>query len=205
MANVVGIIGSYRSDRVTSSLVKEILDLVADEGCETELIHLKDKHIEFCTNCRVCTQISGVTPARCVINDDMNSILKSISNADAIVIGAPVNFFSLNALTKKFMERLLVYTYWPWGRSTGPRLRNYKRQKYSVLISSSAMPGIVGRIFAGSMKSLRIISRILGAKPVKTIFAGMSAINESDKASPRALKSAREAGYKLLLQISNKG
>ena len=195
---VLGIIGSYRENGVIASLVKKTLESAAKSGADTELIYLKDKQIEFCTNCRLCTQTNGKEPTECYIEDDMNSILKSCSEADALVIGAPVNFFAINAMTKKFMERLLPYVYWPWGTKTGPRPRTYKRTKKSILISSSAMPGFMGRVVTGSMRSLKIISRILGAKPISTIFAGFSAVNEFDKASKSALKAAAKAGKKLV-------
>jgi len=195
---ILGIIGSYREDGVIASLVKQTIKSAAERGAETDLIYLKDKHIEFCTNCRVCTQPAGKEVPNCIFDDDMNGILKQCTEADALVIGAPVNFFALNALTKKFLERLLPFTYWPWGARTGPRLRSYKRPRKSVLISSAAMPGIMGRVLTSSMKSLKIVSRMLGAKPVATIFAGMCAVNQADKASQSALKAAAKAGKKLV-------
>ncbi len=194
---VVGVIGSYRVDGVIASLVKETLAAAEEQGAQTTLVYLKDCHIEFCTNCRMCTQAAEKEPLPFFFEYDMNGILQQCPDADALVIAAPVNFFAIKALTKRFIEQLLPFSYWPRGTRTSPRLRSYKRLKLSVQIYSAAMPVIFGRLFRGSMRSLQIISRILGAKPVTTIFTGMSAINETDKASTKALSKARKAGTKL--------
>ena len=42
-----------------------------------------------------------------VSNDDMKTILAQYKDADAIVFGAPVNFYNVNAVTRRFIERLV--------------------------------------------------------------------------------------------------
>lgn len=56
-----------------------ILDGAKDAGAEVEKIQLLDRYIEFCTNCRNCTQNSGDKRGQCVLNDDMNDILLKIA------------------------------------------------------------------------------------------------------------------------------
>ena len=51
---------------------------------------------------------------KCVHNDDMDEILRAVDAADAVVLAAPTNFFNVNALTRRFIERLVPYAYWPW-------------------------------------------------------------------------------------------
>jgi len=194
---VLGIVGSYRKNGVIDSIVTAILDEASRLGSETEKIYLNDVRIEFCTNCRQCTQTVGKERGNCPINDDMALLLDKYDNSDALVIGAPVNFFALNALTKKFMERLIPFSYWPWGAKTGPRPRTYKRAKKSILISSCAMPGFAARFISSSMRSLRLLSRVIGAKPVGTIFAGLSAVNENDTARNSHIKKALKLTRKL--------
>jgi len=194
---ILGIVGSYRKDKTIDTLVSATLDEAEKYGAETEKIYLVDMNIEFCNNCRSCTQTTGTEPGKCVFDDDMTSILESYKKCDAVVIGAPVNFFSMNAITKTFLERLLPFTYWPWGARV-PRPRTFKRSKKSILISSSSMPGTLGRIITGSMRSLKLMSRILGAKPVSTIFTGFAAHNEDSTTSKAAIRKARRAARKLV-------
>ena len=53
---ILGIVGSYRKGGVIDSMVIEALAAAREHGAETEIVYLIDKHIEFCTNCRTCTQ-----------------------------------------------------------------------------------------------------------------------------------------------------
>ena len=105
---VVAIVGSYRKSGIVDSAVDAILAGASAKGAETRKIYLLDKRIEFCTNCRCCTQMEGEQRGRCVQRDDLESILAEIQSANAIVLGAPVNFYNLNALFRRFMERLVV-------------------------------------------------------------------------------------------------
>lgn len=171
---ILSIVGSYRKNGTIDSLVSEVLSSAEDQGAETEKIYLLDKQIEFCTNCRTCTQKPGTERGECIHRDDMDDILDRYDTSDGIVIGAPVNCFNLNALTRRFMERLVCFTYWPWGQP-GYKLRKKFRGKKAVLITSAAMPAFMGRIFTGAPRALRIIAEMMGAKPVSSLFAGLSA------------------------------
>jgi hypothetical protein len=79
----------------------------------------------------------------------------------------------VTALYKRFMERLVVYGYWPWGEKF-PKFRkaNVKKKK-ALLVSSSAAPGIMGRWLFGTTAQLKKTAAIVGAKPVGVLFTGM--------------------------------
>ena len=195
MKHVVGIVGSYRKGGYIDSTVDEVLSAAREHGAKTEKIFLLDQHIEFCANCRSCMQEPGPECGQCILEDDMDSILKKVAAADSIVIGAPVNCWDVNALTRKFFERCVRYLYWPWGAGI-PKLRNKKRTKKAVLISSSAAPGWYSRIFTSAMKTLKRLSQLLGAKPVGTLFLGF--INRKEvQLSERIKHKARILGEKL--------
>jgi len=193
---ILGIVGSYRRNGTIDSLVTEVLSSAAQQGMETEKIYLIDKHIEFCTNCRTCTQKPGIERGECVHHDDMAGILDRYDAADGIVIGAPVNIFNLNAITRRFMERIVCLTYWPWGKG-GYVLRKKSRGKKAVLITSSAMPALMGRFFTGAPRALRVIAETMGAKPVALLFAGLSAQKQKAVISSKMTGQARKAGRKL--------
>ncbi len=195
---ILGIVGSYRKNGTIDSLVTEVLSSAAQRGMETEKIYLIDEYIEFCTNCRTCTQKPGSERGECVHHDDMAGILDRYDASDGIVIGAPVNCFNLNAVTRRFMERLVCLTYWPWGKG-GYVLRKKSRGKKAVLITSSAMPALMGRFFTGAPRALRVIAETMGAKPVALLFAGLSAQNQKAVISSKMFEQARKAGRKLAL------
>lgn len=195
MKHVVGLVGSYRKGGYIDSTVDEVLSAARDRGAETEKIFLLDQHIEFCTNCRTCMQEPGPERGKCILEDYMDQILKKIAGADSIVIGAPVNCWDVNAVTRKFYERCVGYAYWPWGAKI-PRIRNKKRTKKAVLISSSAAPGWYSRIFTTAMTSLKRIAKLLGAKPVGTLFLGFVNVEEVQLSKKIKCK-AKNLGEKL--------
>ncbi|MGB5309530.1 MAG: NAD(P)H-dependent oxidoreductase, partial [Arenicellales bacterium] len=66
MKKILAINGSYRDDGITDQTVNKMLNTVKAFGAEVELVLLRDYPIEFCLNCRECTQLPGDTPAECV-------------------------------------------------------------------------------------------------------------------------------------------
>ena len=194
---VVAIVGSYRKGNTVDSAVDAILDGARLKGAETRKIYLLDQHIEFCTNCRTCTQTEGAIRGKCVQNDDLDYILTEIETADAIILGAPVNFFDVTALFRRFMERLVCYSYWPWGKSTLPSLRSKALAKTAVLVTSTAMPGFLIPVATGAPRSLRTTARVLGARPIGKLWIGLSAANPRQPLSERTRNRARWMGHRL--------
>jgi multimeric flavodoxin WrbA len=195
---ILGIIGSYRKGGVIDTLVSEVLASAQEQGALISKIYLKDSHIEFCTNCRECTQQIGSEPGECIHEDDMKTILTQCNDADAIVFGAPVNFYNVNAVTRKFIERLVCFAYWPWG-ARGPQPRKKTMAKKAVLITSSAAPAIIGRMFTGALRALRIAVKLMGARPVSTIFVGMIAVNKRASVPAKSMLKARKVGCSLAI------
>ena len=197
-AKILGIVGSYRKNGVVDRLVGETLAAAEAAGAMTHKIYLADAHIEFCRNCRRCAQDPGTEPGRCVITDDVAAILEEWKGCTGLVFGAPVNFYNLTALARKFMERLICFGYWPWGQGA-PKWRSEKREKKAVLITATGMPSILGRLFTGSPRALRLTAKTMGAEPIQTIFAGMIAQKESVELSGRLIRQARAAGRRLAM------
>jgi multimeric flavodoxin WrbA len=198
---IVAIVGTYRKAGVTDTAVDEILKAAQAAGIQTSKIYLIDKNIEFCTNCRTCTQQPGPTRGACPLNDDMAEILDRLDATDALVIASPVNFFNITAVTRKFLERLLVYTYWPWG-SAIPKFRITKRDKKAVLVTASAAPAWFGKLFyRQALGALKAMTQCLGAKVVARPYFGMVAQQLNSTLSKKDLERAYSAGVKLARSI----
>ena len=69
---IIAIIGSYRKDGIIEHAVDAILQAAAEKGAETETVRLIESRIEFCRNCRTCTQLEGPQRGACVHADDMD-------------------------------------------------------------------------------------------------------------------------------------
>jgi NAD(P)H-dependent FMN reductase len=195
----LGIVGSYRKGGVIDTVVSEILDTAAGKGANTEKIYLSDKRIEFCTNCRECVQPPGEERVPCVVHtkDDVNDIIERALAADTLVLGAPVNLGSANALTQKFAERCVGAYYYPWG-SKFPVLRRKDKPRTAILVSSSAAPAFMNNASfgAGAVSTLRTIADLLGAEVVDIVKVGL--VSERDFEVPeRSLRKGRAAATRL--------
>jgi len=99
---VIAVVGTHRKGGIIDTAIDEILDGAREEGAEVSKIYLINKHIEFCTNCRTCSQQPGPQRGRCIIGDEMGAIIEAIEGSDAIVLGSPMNFDTATAVMKKF-------------------------------------------------------------------------------------------------------
>jgi len=195
---VLAINGSYRDDGITDQAVREVSDALQEFGAEVEQVRLRDYPIEFCRNCRHCMQEPGETPGDCVHNDAMRELVECIERADGYVFAAPTNFSSVTALFKRFMERLAVYGYWPWGRHAPVLRKKDVPKKPAVLISSCAAPGFIGRFTYSTRKQLEVAAVTVGSKVVGSIFTGLVSDKPDATLSPRARRKARALARRLV-------
>jgi NAD(P)H-dependent FMN reductase len=149
----------------TDTAVEAILEGAREKGAETQTIYLTCQHLEFCTNCRECAQKPGPERGKCAQLDDLESILTQIEAADAVVLGSSMNYGSVTAIFRRFMERLIGFSYWPWGENI-PKPRKKRPTRKAVLVASSGIPGFTIPLFTGAPSTLRLTAKMLGAKPV---------------------------------------
>jgi multimeric flavodoxin WrbA len=111
---IIGISGSPRSEAQSGvhRLVRTVLDAT---GCECELISLRGKTIAGCIACLGC-----VKDNICKVRDDFLPLREKIVEADALVIGAPNYYSTLNAQTHAFLERFFQFRHQTgdilWGK-----------------------------------------------------------------------------------------
>ena len=197
MSKILAINGSYRDDGITDQAVSALAQAVRDKGDEVEVILLREYHIEFCLNCRECTQLPGEAPGICVQQDGMQALVDKIEQADGYIFAAPTNFGSVTALFKRFMERLVVYGYWPWGMHA-PRFRKANLpKKKAVLVSSCAAPGFIGRWLFGTYKQLNVTAQTVGAEAVGTLFTGLISDEPYAKLSARVQAKIQKLATKI--------
>ncbi|WP_339134530.1 MAG: flavodoxin family protein [Candidatus Electrothrix sp. GW3-4] len=198
MTKILAINGSYRAEGMTDQAVEIIVNALRSLGATVEVILLREFPLAFCSNCRECTQQPGSSPGNCVQDDNMAELIQKIEQADGVVLASPTNFASTTALFKRFMERLVVYGYWPWGKHS-PKLRSKgKPRKKAVLISSSAAPAFMGLLFFTTMKQLKISAKTIGAKQVGKIFIGLAAKDPQPVLSDHTKQKIWNAATKLV-------
>ena len=197
MTQLLAVNGSYRDSGAIDQALEVAMQSASEAGATIEVIHLRDFPIEFCRNCRHCTQVPGEAPGECVHQDAMRELIDKIEAADGYILASPTNFSSVTALFKRFMERLVVYAYWPWG-SHAPKFRKKKATKKALLIASSAAPGFMGRLFYDTLKQLKMTAKTIGAKPIGSISIGLMSQQEQPKLPVKVQERVRSMVRKLM-------
>lgn len=195
---IVAIVGSYRKNGITEQAVDAIFEMLSKNGAEIHKVVLLDRYIEFCKNCRHCTADDpSLRRGKCVSNDDLENVLALVDGADGIVLAAPINFGDVTAMMKRFIERLIVYGYWPWGMKY-PQNRIRKRLKKAIVITSSGAPAFIGRILMPSAaKAMKGAAEVMGARVIRSIHFGAVSMEEHQRLSPKQVKMAQAAARKL--------
>ena len=98
MARILAIDGSYRSGGITDQAVDTMVSFLRGAGEPVEIVRLRDQNIEFCRNCRACTQQEGSAAGQCVLPDDMRKLIERIESSDAYILAAPTNFGTVTAV-----------------------------------------------------------------------------------------------------------
>lgn len=83
--------------------MQEIFKTYSDINFET--IDLASKDIRGCIACRKCNELK-----KCVFNDIVNEVAKKFEETDALIIGTPVYYASINGTLKSFLDRLFFST-----------------------------------------------------------------------------------------------
>jgi NAD(P)H-dependent FMN reductase len=193
---ITAIVGSYHKGGMIDSAVEAMLEGARQRGAEAEKIFLSDRRIEYCRNCQQCTQESGPGRGRCQIEDDMAGILDRVDTSEGLILASPVNFWTVTAVMKCFIERLICYGYWPWNAKV-PRPRNDARSKRAVIVASSAAPACLGRYGTSNVKIMKKVAKLLGAGVTDTLFIGLARHTPDARLSARYVKRARKLGERL--------
>jgi multimeric flavodoxin WrbA len=101
---VIAFNGSPRRSGNTNRALEAVLEEIATEGIDTELVQMGSEDIAPCQACGVCGQKRD---RKCKRKDDkVNEWVEKCAEADGIIIGSPVYFGSMSAQTKAFIDRV---------------------------------------------------------------------------------------------------
>ena len=98
--------GSPKPNGNTALALREMAEVFAQEGIETEIVHVGNQDIRGCIACGSCGRLG-----KCVFDDAVNAIASKFEAADGLVIGSPVYYASANATLMALMQRLFYSTH----------------------------------------------------------------------------------------------
>jgi multimeric flavodoxin WrbA len=97
---ILGLSCSPRKRGNTAIMLGEALKGAEQEGAEAELYSVSGKEIRPCDGCASCR-----TKGECHIKDDMQDLYEKLVEADGIIFGTPVYFYSMTAQAKCIIDR----------------------------------------------------------------------------------------------------
>ena len=99
--NVLLINGSPRADGNTALALREMEQVFAGQGIETETVQVGHLPIRGCIGCAQCARLG-----KCVFDDIVNEIAPKFASCDGLVLGSPVYYASANATLVALLDRL---------------------------------------------------------------------------------------------------
>ena len=99
--NVLILSSSPRRGGNSDRLCDPFLQGCKDAGHTVEKIFLKDKHINYCTGCGICSMYGKPCPQK----DDAAEVIEKMIAADVIVMATPVYFYTMSAQMKTLIDR----------------------------------------------------------------------------------------------------
>jgi len=178
--NVLGIVCSPRKGGNTEILVQEALAGARDSGAKTELLTVRDKDIKPCDGCLSCKKTG-----ECHIKDDMQLVYEKMLNADGIVIGTPVYFWSISGQAKVLLDRTHALRF--------PHLK--LANKVAGAIAVAARDGVISAL--NTLQRYFASNHMFSAELVEGLAAEKGTITK-DK---RGMKSAYEMGRQIVSLI----
>lgn len=97
--------GSPHANGSCYTALHEMEKVFAENGVETELLHIGNKEIRGCVACGGCGK-----KGQCVFDDMVNVAAPKFEAADGLVVASPVYYASANATLVAFLDRLFYST-----------------------------------------------------------------------------------------------
>ena len=102
MKKVLIISASPRKGGNSDTLCNKFMFGAREAGHDVEKIFLRDKKINYCVGCGLCTTNDYTA---CSQKDDMDEILEKMLAANVIVLATPVYFYAISGQMKTFIDR----------------------------------------------------------------------------------------------------
>lgn len=101
MGKILFINGSPNENGCVSTAMDEVIEVLNNDGIDTEKMWLGKKAMPDCMACMKCQQTG-----ECVFRDQVNEIGAEIDSISGIVVGSPVYYGGPNGRLTSFLDRL---------------------------------------------------------------------------------------------------
>jgi hypothetical protein len=109
---------------------------------------------------------------QCSLQDDMRGLLQRIMQSTQIVITAPINCYDLPSIFRLMLERMSVCCYWS-EEMYSPKVRNPRKGIRGLLITTSALPGLMIPFLTHARKNFRLFAKPVGIDKIRYYHFGL--------------------------------
>lgn len=190
MMKALVILGSPRINMNTDTLLNEVIKGLQSQNVEIEKIMLGQLKFDPCVACDVCAKTG-----HCYKKDDMTDIYGKFDNSDIIVVGSPMYFNSVTAITKAMVDRCQSFWSSKYKLNQSSIDRNRKRKGMYVGVGGTKHPNLEEG-FVGATVVMELFFKAINAEYIYNIFAdNTDEIFVGDR--KELLEKAYEMGVKL--------
>lgn len=172
--SVLGIVGSPRKNGLTAQVVQKAIEGVAKAGVKTEILYLKDFHIQPCRDCHPA--LSCWKDGKCYHKDDFQAISRRIDKTNGLILGSPVYYGEVTRSVSNLISK---------------KVHHMKdRPREGIPSVGIAVAGGMGGGYASALRQIYHFYRILGVR-------GLEPIPVTRFNLPIALEEAFKAGLNM--------
>jgi multimeric flavodoxin WrbA len=151
---VLGIMGSPRRGSNTDILLDKALEGARGAGGEVEKVLVSKLKIAPCLEIYACRRDGD-----CAIKDDMQSLYKTLLEADHVILASPIFFYGITSQAKAVVDRCQAL----WvGRHVLGMGKDDKRVRRGAFISVGATRG--AKLFDGAVLTVKYFFDAIGVK-----------------------------------------
>lgn len=114
--------GSPHVNGCTARALKEVADILNEEGIETEIAHVGNQDIRGCISCNSCA-----STGKCIFDDLVNEMAAKFEEADGLIVGSPVYYAGANGTILSLLDRLFYSTHFDKSMKVGAAVLSSRR------------------------------------------------------------------------------
>jgi multimeric flavodoxin WrbA len=183
------IIGSPNSNGSTAYLTDKIIEGMRVSNIDVKRYVLGELDIKYCKGCKKCYE-----SRKCIQNDDMNTIINDLIDADIVIIASPSYWGDVTGQLKVFFDRST-----PLCDTNGGTIIPKGKVGVSVAVRT-------GNRIEENMHLIQAIEHYyghLGIKPVERFTVEGVQVKEDFQQKGDKIKEAFELGVNILKSIDN--
>ncbi|MEJ6951583.1 flavodoxin family protein [Natronospora cellulosivora (SeqCode)] len=98
------LLNALKEDSGVNNFIEEIITKeLAFLACQSKLINVREKEIEYCTGCGYCGEKE---PGVCIKKDDMQEIYPEMANSEMYILISSISFGGFHSELKKVIDRI---------------------------------------------------------------------------------------------------